>query len=46
MAEEREGENFNEEEGDKKKEEGERRALVQQLKACYERLKNVSKSAE
>ena len=46
LAEEREGESFNEEEGENKKEEGERRALVQQLKACYERLKNVSKSAE
>ena len=39
LAEEGEGESFN-------KEEGERRALVIQLKACYERLKNESKSAE
>ena len=46
LAEEGEGESFNEEEGRNKEREGERRALVQQLKACYERLKNVSKSAE
>ena len=46
LAEEREGESLNEEEGENKKEEGERRALVQQLKACYERLKSASKSAE
>ena len=39
LAEEGEEESFSEEEG-------ERRALVNQLKACYERLKNVSKSAE
>ena len=45
LAEEGEGGGFNEEEGENKKEEGERRALVQQLKACYDRLKNVSKSA-
>ena len=46
LAEEKEGESFNEEKGRNKEKEGERRALVQQLKACYERLKNVSKSAE
>ena len=45
MAEEGEGESFNEEKGENKEREGERRALVNQLKACYERLKNVSKSA-
>ena len=46
MAEEGVGESFNEEEGRNKEREGERRALVNQLKACYERLKKESKSAE
>ena len=46
LAEEGEGESFNKEEGENKEREGERRALVNQLKACYERLKKESKSAE
>lgn len=39
------GKEYRLKEGENKEREGERRALVNQLKACYERLKNVSKSA-